>query len=215
MTFKKFILAGALGCSAVSASVFASMPAQAACLTTNVENNCVTYNTTGGITKAILAYTDINLSQNNYWQLTSTSAFVGNFSNWEYGSDGTNFTSFTPTFANNIGTAQVSQLFTLVPLTNPAAPAGSPFYIRVQLSNTAPLNSPYQFSIATNNNGYVNAAGALADDFVGNNPSLLSRSFTRVDDPATAATPGPLPLMGAAAAFGYSRKIRKAIRTAG
>ena len=61
----------------------------------------------------------------------------------------------------------------------------------------------------------MNAAGALADDFTCNNPSLLSRSFTRVDDPATAATPGPLPLMGAAAAFGYSRKIRKAIRTAG
>ena len=83
MTLKKFIMAGALGCSAVSASVFASMPAQAACLTSNVDNNCVTYNTTGGITKAILTYTDVNLSQNNYWQLTSTNAFVGNFSNWE------------------------------------------------------------------------------------------------------------------------------------
>jgi hypothetical protein len=213
MSFQKFIMAGALGCAAATAGVFVSMPAQAACLTTNLQNNCVTYDTTGGTTKAILEYTDVNLSQNNFWQLTTNTAAVGNFSDWEYGYNGTSWTSFAPGFVNNIGTAQAGTVWTTS--TTPVAPAGSPFYIRVTLSNAATLDLGYQFSIATNSNGFANAAGILADDFAGNNPSLLSRSFTRVNDPATAATPGPLPLMGAAAAFGYSRKIRKAIRSAG
>ena len=212
MSFKKIVLAGALGCAAASASAFAIMPAQAACLTTNTDNNCVTYDTAGSPVKAILSYTDVNLQQNNYWQLTTNTPAVGNFSNWEYGSNGTSWTSFAPIFLNFTGTAQVSQVFNTS--SSPSAPAGNPFYIRVTLSDTSTLNAQYQFSVATNNNGYNDLSGALANDFSGNNPSLLTRSFTRVPG-SVAGTPGPLPLMGAAAAFGYSRKIRKAIRAVG
>jgi hypothetical protein len=211
MTFKKFIMAGALGCSAVSGSVFASMPAQAACLTFNAQNNCTTYDTTGGTTRAILEYTDVNLSQNNNWQITASTATVANFSDWEYGSNGTTWTSFNPGFATS-GAFQAGSIFNTGSI--PSAPAGNPFYIRVKLSNTATLNAGYQFIVRTNSNGLTNANGLLDDD-ASNNFSGLTRSFTRVDDPSTAATPGPLPLMGAAAAFGYSRKIRKAIRAAG
>jgi len=207
MSFKKFAIAGALGCAAA----FASMPAQAACLTSNAQNNCVTYDTTGGTTRAILEYTDVNLAQNNYWQITASTSTVANLSNWEYGSNGTNWTSFDPGFATS-GVFQAGSIFGTG--STPSAPAGNPFYIRVVLSNTATLNASYQFLVRTNNNSITNINGLLDDDSA-NNFSSLTRSFTRVNDPSTAATPGPLPLMGAAAAFGYSRKIRKAIRSAG
>ena len=211
MTFQKFIMAGALGCAAATAGVFVSMPAQAACLTTNLQNNCVTYDTTGGTTKAILEYTDVNLQQNNFWQLTGTTATIANFSDWEYGSNGTTWSSFNPGFVTS-GPFQAGSIFTTA--TSPVAPAGNPFYIRVTLSNTASLNDGFQFIVRTNGNNFTNVSGLLDDDAT-NNFSGLTRTFTRVNDPATAATPGPLPLMGAAAAFGYSRKIRKAIRSAG
>jgi hypothetical protein len=207
MSFKKFAIAGALGCAAA----FANMPAQAACLTSNAQNNCVTYDTTGGTTQAILTYTDVNLFQNNNWQITASTATVANFSNWEYGSNGTTWNSFNPGFVTS-GAFQAGTIFNT--LSTPSAPAGNPFYIRVTLSNTATLNAPYQFLVRTNKNSYTNSNGLLDDD-ASNNFSSNTRTFSRVDDPATAATPGPLPLMGAAAAFGYSRKIRKAIRTAG
>ena len=204
-------MAGALGCAAATAGVFVSMPAQAACLTTNLQNNCVTYDTTGGTTKAILEYTDVNLQQNNFWQLTGTTATIANFSDWEYGSNGTTWSSFNPGFVTS-GAFQAGSIFTTA--TSPVAPAGNPFYIRVTLSNTASLNDGFQFIVRTNGNNFTNVSGLLDDDAT-NNFSGLTRTFTRVNDPATAATPGPLPLMGAAAAFGYSRKIRKAIRSAG
>lgn len=202
-------MAGALGCAAASAGVFVSMPAQAACLTTlpgsgGVANNCVTYDTTSSPTSAILRYTDPNLS-NNFWQLNFANINSANFSNWERSTDGTNFTALNPTFGAS-GVFTSSQVFTGSP--------GIPFYLRVKLSDTATLNTLYQFTILTNNNGYTENT-RIADDGANNNYAALSRNFTRVDDPVTAATPGPLPLMGAAAAFGYSRKIRKAIRSAG
>ncbi|MBW4532175.1 MAG: hypothetical protein KME02_15935 [Aphanothece saxicola GSE-SYN-MK-01-06B] len=38
-----------------------------------------------------------------------------------------------------------------------------------------------------------------------------SLAFTRVLNPETSAVPGPLPLLGAAACFGYSRRLKKRI----
>jgi hypothetical protein len=37
--------------------------------------------------------------------------------------------------------------------------------------------------------------------------------FEAVADPTPAEVPGPLPLLGAAAAFGYSRKLRHRIQS--
>lgn len=215
MAFQKTILSGALSCAAISASAFLAAPVQAACLTSipgsPSDNNCVTYDTTGSPTKATLYYTDTNLTNPN-WQLQGATSTIANFSNWEYGSNGTNWTSFDPGFATN-GGFQVGTIFTSS--TTPTAPAGNPFYIRVTLSDTATISSAYSFTLYTNNNGDVDGNGLLSNN-ASNNYSALTRSFTRVADPAPpAGTPGPLPLMGAAAAFGYSRKIRKAIRAIG
>jgi hypothetical protein len=65
-----------------------------------------------------------------------------------------------------------------------------------------------------NNNGVVDGSNRL-DDTGANLASVLARNFTRQNDPPLPPVPGPLPLLGAAATFGYSRKIRKAIRAAG
>ncbi|MCX5955774.1 MAG: hypothetical protein NTW51_05045 [Cyanobacteria bacterium] len=218
MSLKKLSLASALGCASLAASAFVAMPAQAACLSTTGEiptpnNNCVTYDTTSSPTKATLFYNDSNLG-NNFWQLTGGTSTIANFSNWEYGSNGTSWTSFNPSFTADTvsGTVQRSTIFT--PSTTPSAPAKDPFWIRVTLSNTATLNAQYSINLRTNNDGAVDSRGRL-DDTSENSASNLSRNFTRQNDPPAAPAPGPLPLFGAAAAFGYSRKIRKAIRAAG
>jgi hypothetical protein len=214
MSLSKFSLAGALGCAAVTASAIVVMPAQAACLTTtggtapNIDNNCLTYDTTSSPTKAILRYSDVNLATDSFRQITLNTSVLGNFSDWEFGSNGTTWSSFNPAFTvapNSGGAGQISSIVNAIP--------GNPFFLRVTLSNTATLNSLFAFTFLTNSDGATDTNGQLVTGFgLG---SSNSRNFTRVNDPATAATPGPLPLMGAAAAFGYSRKIRKAIRTAG
>ncbi len=217
MPLKQLSLASVLGCAAFTASAFVSMPAQAACLSDSGEtpipdNNCVTYDTTSSPVKAVLRYQDLNLG-NPYWQLTGSTSTINNFSDWEYGSDGLSWTAFNPGFTAS-GAVQYGSVFTQTPVTVPPAPAGSPFFIRITLSNTATLGAAYQFLLRTNNDGALDAFNRL-DDTGGNLFSGLSRNFTRQNDPPPIPVPGPLPLLGAAAAFGYSRKIRKAIRAAG
>jgi hypothetical protein len=46
------------------------------------------------------------------------------------------------------------------------------------------------------------------------NPLFVYAQATLYTDPTPAAAPGPLPLFGAAAAFGFSRKLRKRIKLA-
>lgn len=215
MSSKKISLAAALGCAAVSATAFLGTSAQAACLTSSLEqpipnNNCVTYNSVGSPVKASLYYNDLNLG-NPYWQLTGATSTIANFSDWEYSRDGINYTAFNPGFTPDTlaGNAQRSTIFDNT--TTPSAPAGNPFYLRVTLSDTATLNSSYQIALRTNNDKAVDTLGRL-DDTGNNLASNLTRNFTREENPPV---PGPLPLLGAAAAFGYSRKIRKAIRTSG
>ncbi len=217
MLLKKPSLAGALGCAAVAASAFVSMPAQAACLSTSGEmpipyNNCVTYDLTSSPTKAILYYNDTNLSSNFYWQLSGDRNQTDALSDWEYGSNGISWTSFNPAFTGAFWNA--STIFSL--LTNPSAPAGNPFWIRVALPDYASVGYSIEFELRTNNNGVVgDFLGRLDVDESSNQGSKLTRKFTRDPDPVAAPVPAPLPLLGAAAAFGYSRKIRKAIRAAG
>ena len=210
MSFIKFALAGALGCAAVSASAFVSSPAQAACLTTSSVNTCTTYNTTTTPNIQYLTYSEVKLASNTDWQLSTSTP--GNYSNWSYSTDNATtpiqnktWNSFTPTWTFVAG-ANYSQIFT--PNTS------DEFFIKVTLSDTAASNVPYDFTFASNNDGFVDANGNLSVVGV-NGYTALSRDAKRVANPATAATPGPLPLLGAAAAFGYSRKIRKAIRAAG
>jgi len=47
-----------------------------------------------------------------------------------------------------------------------------------------------------------------------NNAVLVGDTFTYAQATLYTGAPGPLPLFGAAAAFGYSRKLRKRIKLA-
>jgi hypothetical protein len=49
-------------------------------------------------------------------------------------------------------------------------------------------------------------------DAIGSQGGAGSLAFTRVANPETSAVPGPLPLLGAAACFGYSRRLRQRIQ---
>ena len=209
MSLKKFVLTAALGCASASAGVFATMPAQAACLTSNGSNTCRTYNTTTTPNIQYLTYSDVKLQTNTDWQLSTGTP--GNYSNWSYSTDNATtpiqnktWNSFTPTWTSVSGT-NYSQIFT--PNTS------DEFYIKVTLSDTAALNVPYDFTFISNNDGAVDANGNLSVVGV-NGFTALSRDAKRVANPSS-GVPGPLPVLGAAAAFGYSRKIRKAIRAIG
>ncbi len=212
MFSKKFVLAGALSCAAASATAFASMPAQAACLTTTggiapaIDNNCVTYNNVGGTTTATLHYKDSKLMSNGNWQLAGSDQTFSNYSGWSYSQDGTNYTPFAPALTNING-------FTRTDVFTTPNPVGNPFFLRVALSPTATLNVPFDFTLYSNSNGATDGDGILRNTGGTNGYTALTRTFTRQMDPPPPPAPGPLPLMGAAFAFGYSRKIRKAIRT--
>jgi hypothetical protein len=211
MFTKKLILAGALSCAAASATVLASMPAQAVCLTTTpggppFDNNCVTYNTVGSPVTATLHYSDNNLATDTYSQITLNTVDVGKFSGWSWSTNATTWTPFDPMFTvapNTGGNGQISAIKT--------GTLANPYYLRATLSNTAPLNTPYSFTFLSNATGNTDSFGQLITGFGAG--ASMSRNFTRQMDPPPPAAPGPLPLMGAAFAFGYSRKIRKAIRT--
>ena len=49
-------------------------------------------------------------------------------------------------------------------------------------------------------------------DAIGSQGGAGSLAFTRVVNPETSTVPGPLPLLGAAACFGYSRRLRQRIQ---
>ena len=119
------------------------------------------------------------------------------------------------------------------------APSGKVFeFYTSSLSSSRPNNKAGKFNVdgsvgnalATLNNN--NAIGAQYDytsslptsetftdtlyDITGNGIQTVQASFSVVDAPAppTPAVPGPLPIFGAAAAFGFSRKVRNRIKTA-
>jgi len=208
----KFALTGALTCAAASAAVFVTVPAQAVCLTSTpgiapaIDNNCVTYNNVGGTTTASLHYQDSKLMTNGNWQLAGSDQTFSNYSNWHYSVDGVNYTPFAPTLTNISG-------FTRTEVFTTPNPVGNPFFLRAVLSPTATLNVPFDFTLYSNSNGATDGDGILRNTGGINGYTALTRTSTREMDPPPPPAPGPLPLMGAAFAFGYSRKIRKAIRT--
>jgi hypothetical protein len=68
-----------------------------------------------------------------------------------------------------------------------------------------------------------NTSGGLGSDFVYSVYASGSRIYAATDgglsiaqqsDPTPSAVPGPLPLFGAASAFGFSRKLRRRLRAA-
>jgi hypothetical protein len=94
--------------------------------------------------------------------------------------------------------------------TNLSAPNILPSYV---MDSTYSLNQPI-FSSATFNGKSLASEGFTATGLVGTwTIDGTSESINVYIGPT--ATPGPLPLFGAGAAFGWSRKLRRRIGTAG
>ncbi len=210
-TMKKIILASAFA-TAAAASIFVSSPVKAACLTTSAGNNCATFNGVGNSDVVYNAFTDGVFSTNakitdiSFDLVGITGAFPITLSNLKYSFD--NFATAGTTFNSGSYTATGAGIGPdiLGGIVNaPGGVIGTNFAV----SFTIPAGT-YTPTTGTRflriNVGSNNAADTL--------PQTQTRSSTPVASPSTAQTPGPLPLVGAAAAFGFSRKLRRRISVA-
>jgi hypothetical protein len=69
----------------------------------------------------------------------------------------------------------------------------------------------YTTSDGLGSNNVVGVYASGSNIYVATNGGL---SIAQLSDPTPSAVPGPLPLFGAASAFGFSRKLRRRLRAA-
>jgi hypothetical protein len=83
----------------------------------------------------------------------------------------------------------------------------SPLYFRYTIPTGVPVGKVIKGSLIANDNG-ANSGGVLEDSL--NRYQLINRDSLSVDVP-TAAAPAPLPVLGAAGFFAFSRRLRRRI----
>jgi len=178
--------------------------AQAACLTTVIENTCATFDPSTPST-AIEPFTSANLQTNRYFQLSLlTNAGVSyNITDLAWSKDGTSFTDFTPVSLNL--NSDGSRVYTSI--YDFGSAIGVPLYLRYTLPAGVTPGAIIQGTLIANNNG-ANSSGILSDSI--NNYQIINRNSVAVSSGVPA--PAPLPIMGAAGFFAYSRQLRRRIR---
>ena len=178
--------------------------AQAACLTTDQENSCATFDPASPST-AVQLFTSVNLGTNQYFQLgLLTNAGISyTITNLAWSKDGSNFSDFSPLSLslNANGTRSSTDIV------NYGSAIGVPLYLRYTLPAGVTPGSVIQGTMIANNNG-ANNSGVLSDAF--NNYQLINRNSLAVS--GGIAAPAPLPILGAAGFFAYSRQLRRRIR---
>jgi len=176
--------------------------AHGACLTTVAENNCATFDAATPST-ATQTFTSANLQTNRYFQLAllTTGGVSYTITGLSYSNDNITFTNFSPTFLslNANGTRSYTNIV------NNGSNLSLPFYLRYTLPTGVAPGSVIQGTLIANNNG-SNNLGILSDSL--NNYQLINRDSTSV----ASAAPAPLPILGAAGFFAYSRQLRRRIR---
>ena len=179
------LLKGALGAAvALAAFSLSTGSAHAACESGSVANTLCRV-TVGGLQYDVTTFTG---SYDNNTSKFATAANGGVMPWWTGGSDATAIA-----FATAVGTG----------LGGPNSfgpPGGGPFF-------AYRLNGGPQFSFRSGS-GTIQSTGPLLSS-----SSAVWAQATLYSSPA-ASVPGPLPLFGAAAAFGFSRKLRKRIQVA-
>lgn len=228
----------ALACLALlGVGMLSPQRAAALCLSGSLNttgNTCNTFNNTGTST-ATLLFSDPGINSDRYLQLGFSSANLGStppptqssgfsISGIEYSLDNVNFQAFGSGTVNqaisNNGTSSFTALYTPI-LTLPSAlpVSGSTLYIRYSLPSTITTDGQLiGVYLRSNVNGNLNAAPNNQDP-AGTNllstaavdgGNLLTRDHTvDLSAPPPVTTPGPLPLIGAAAAFGWGRRLRR------
>jgi hypothetical protein len=158
-----------------------------------------------GFVSSDLAQNVVNMSESGVGGLQHTIG-MQNTAGW---------TSASNTFSYTVSIASGSNTLNQWAATGASSIIGSGFNSTVTATNSAPSPNP---------NGAVNAfstvgspstftAGTTSSAF-SNTFNVTSNAFTAFDNSLTqsappSATPGPLPILGAAAAFGSVRKLRR------
>jgi MYXO-CTERM domain-containing protein len=209
---KRSFLLGIAAAAAASAPVFFQAPAQAGCLPT--DGTCTTF--------------DPTTTSNP----TGVGGFSGTFSpsGFQYSKARVQFAisgTFTPanfpiTGIKITGNGITTELPLTLPLNvgfiGPGFDSNQTNFVDLNslVSNLDFASSTISFSIPTlvASSGATISARIQYSDAGGTNINTTGTDFvTTVSDPGT-PTPGPLPLLGAGAAFGFSRRLRSRVRLA-
>lgn len=230
------LLSTIAGIGMIGGVVAVGSPAHALCLTGGLNttgNNCQTFNNTGTTTATVL-FTDLGLNGDQFLQIGFGSASLGStpppttssgfsVSNIEYSLDGSSFTAFGTGAASQAISNNGSSSFTA--LYTPSLTLGSPItsnllYVRYTLPSTITtdgqligvyLRSNSNGNAQANPNQFDPAGTTLLSTAAGDNGTLLTRDHTLdlTTPPITSSAPGPLPLLGGASAFAFSRRLRR------
>jgi hypothetical protein len=117
---------------------------------------------------------------------------------------GTSFTNYTTT--SGLGNNTVRSVYA----------SGSSIYAATDGGISISTNGGSSFTNYTTANGLGNNSvrGVYASGSSIYAATLGGLSIAQQSDPTPSAVPGPLPLFGAASAFGFSRKLRRRLRAA-
>jgi hypothetical protein len=207
---KKLSIAGFLVTAAASSAfVFSPAPSKAACLSTSSVTTCATFDNTGSAFQGVndKAYTDTQFVANNQLDQIKFTHNGG-------------FTAGLPIILNDIEyfngttwtTAGLSA--TTYNVTSTSALLATNLLTSSQTFNQSLFQLRYTIAA---NPSLTGVTGAAFESFARNsNSGATIQSQTRTHElvvtPPT-GTPSPLPIFGASAAFGFSRRLRKQIKS--
>jgi len=211
---KKLSIAGFVAAAAAS-SAFAigAAPSKAACLSSSSVTTCATFDNTGSALQQVVdsAYTDTQFVANNRLDVIK---FIQNGG----------FTAGIPIVLNDIQYFNGTTWTTAgLSATTYNVTASSALFATDLLTTSQAFNQSLfrlRYTIAANPS-LTGVTGAAFESYVLNSSAgATQQSQTRIHElvatpptPPTAATPSPLPIFGASAAFGFSRRLRKQIKS--
>ena len=210
---KKLFLATALSLAGASCFLLIS-PSKAACLTTSGTSNCATFDPATPSTAEYFAFNDgdfimgekitalrINAGPDlsGVYPITITNIFYSWDAGVTYTQAGLSQTSFTLTSPGQTGTD-------LLPIDQIKPGGGTIGLNQFRIKYTLPAGTYTPLGTGIGDN-YIQAF--VASNKINNS---LPQTQTRISTPVQVSVPGPLPLLGVSAAFGFSRRLRKRIR---
>jgi hypothetical protein len=210
---KKLSIAGlVVAAAASSAFAFGAAPAKAACLTASVGTNCATFSQASASNAVDFAYTDAVFSSNNtlsrikFYHDGITTGLPITLTNIAYSVNGGS-SWLTTNLSSTSYTVQSSY----------TSDAAAPNLLTADFTYTPTADFQLRFTIPTTpalSPGFSDIYSYVRNTSAGDTPQTQTRIHSLRINPPTAATPGPLPLLGAGAAFGFSRRLRTRVRTA-
>ena len=164
-----------------------------------------------GFTASDSAQNDVSMSESGVGGLQHTIG-MSNTSGW---------TSATSTFNYTVARASGTNVFDQWAAVGSSVIIGSGFVSTVTATNSSPspnpngainafstFGSPSTFNSNTISSAFTNTFTVRSNAFTSFSNAMTQQAST----PTPSSVPGPLPILGLAAAFGFSRKLRKRIK---